>query len=54
MKKVRTFAFLSLVLFASLQTVKSQVTTSSLSGRVTDDVKETMVGAAVRATHEPS
>ncbi|MDR2928404.1 MAG: carboxypeptidase regulatory-like domain-containing protein [Cytophagaceae bacterium] len=52
MKKVKLLAFL-LMLFVAKQAVYSQVTTSSLSGQVTDG-NETLVGAAVKATHEPS
>ena len=53
MKKVRLFTFILLTMFVFGQTVLSQVTTSSISGRVTDG-KETLIGAAVKATHEPS
>ena len=35
-------------------TAKAQVTTSSLSGKVTDPDKEAIIGATVQAIHEPS
>jgi hypothetical protein len=34
--------------------VDAQVTTASISGRVTDDSKETLIGATVKATHTPT
>ncbi|MCI5561496.1 MAG: carboxypeptidase regulatory-like domain-containing protein [Phocaeicola sp.] len=35
-------------------TISAQVTTSSMSGKVTDDMKEAVIGATVTAVHVPS
>ena len=51
-KKLVFFATLFLLMLA-LPTLKAQVTTSSMSGRVTD-ASGAVIGAAVTATHEPS
>jgi len=52
MKNIK-FSFLLLALFAFGQAVMAQVTTSSISGGVTDG-RETLPGATIVATHEPS
>jgi len=52
MKKVKIFLLLMLLIVGTLSSF-AQVTTSSLSGRVTDG-KEALIGATVKATHEPS
>ena len=52
-KQARKLSFLLLLLFISVTTVFSQVTTSSMSGRVTD-AEGAVIGATVVATHTPS
>ena len=52
MKTVKTFFLLMLFIVGTLSSY-SQVTTSSIAGRVTDG-QEALIGATVRATHEPS
>ena len=45
---------LSAIMVIVAMTAKAQVTTSSLSGKVTDPDKEAIIGATVQAIHEPS
>ena len=45
---------LSTIMVIVAMTAKAQVTTSSLSGKVTDPDKEAIIGATVKAIHEPS
>ena len=52
MKKVKFFLMLMLFTVGVLSSY-AQVTTSSMSGRVTDG-KDALIGATVKATHEPS
>jgi len=52
MKKSKIFVLLMLLIAGTLSSY-AQVTTSSMSGRVTDG-KEPLIGATVKATHEPS
>ena len=52
MKKTKLFLLLVLFTIGALSNF-AQVTTSSISGRVTDG-KEALIGATVKATHEPS
>ena len=47
-------SFLSTIMVIVAMTAKAQVTTSSLSGKVTDPDKEAIIGATVQAIHEPS
>lgn len=49
----RKFAFLAVGMFVALASF-AQVTTSSLGGRIIDETGETVIGAAVVATHQPS
>jgi len=52
-KKIRFFAVALIMMAAMVLQVEAQVTTSSMSGRVTD--KEGLViGATILATHVPS
>lgn len=46
--------FLVVVLTMLTTVVTAQVTTSSMSGKVTDENKESIIGATVLAIHEPS
>ena len=50
MKKLLTF-FVAMIASMSLM---AQVTTSSISGKITDNNKSTLPGATVVATHTPS
>ena len=52
MKRLRFMLTVMLVLAGV--GVNAQVTTSSMSGKVTDDQKEAVIGATVYAVHEPS
>jgi hypothetical protein len=53
-KQVRKLSLMMLVLFLSVTAAFSQVTTSTLSGRVTTQSNETLPGATVVAVHVPS
>mgnify|MGYP002589093276 CR=1 FL=1 len=50
----RMRSFLSAVMLMIAVTVSAQVTTASLSGKVTDENKEAIIGATVQAIHVPS
>lgn len=52
LKRMRVIFTLMLVLAA--MGVNAQVTTSAISGKVTDEQNETVIGATVIAVHEPS
>jgi len=52
MKKTKIFLLWMLLIVGTLSSY-AQVTTSSLSGRITDG-KDALIGATVKATHEPS
>ena len=52
LKKIKFFAFVALLLTA--MGLNAQVTTSSMSGLVTDENNETLIGATVQAVHVPS
>ena len=51
MKKIRILLFFALVAVAAMLT--AQVTTSSMSGKITDG-NESLIGATVQAVHTPS
>ncbi len=52
---IKKMKFLAVAFFLMLATVmQAQVTTSSMSGRVTDNAKEPLIGATVVATHTPT
>ncbi len=51
-KKVKFLAVAFFLLIATA--IQAQVTTSSMSGRVTDDKREALIGATVVATHVPT
>ena len=53
MKKLNLFTVLFTMLFVFCQTAYTQVTTSSVSGRISDE-RESLPGATVRAIHVPS
>ena len=44
----------TLMLVLAAMGVNAQVTTSAISGKVTDEQNETVIGATVIAVHEPS
>jgi hypothetical protein len=52
MKRMRSLISVVMLLMAVI--VQAQVTTSSMSGKVTDANNETIIGATVQAIHEPS
>ena len=52
MKKTKLFLLLMLLTIGTLSSY-TQVTTSSITGRVTDG-KDPLIGASIRVTHEPS
>ncbi|MEE0984660.1 MAG: carboxypeptidase-like regulatory domain-containing protein, partial [Bacteroidaceae bacterium] len=49
---MRSFWVATLLLFATV--VSAQVTTSGMSGKLTDEKKEAIIGAIVQAVHQPS
>lgn len=51
-KTMRSFWVAALLLFATV--VSAQVTTSGMSGKLTDEKKEAIIGAIVQAVHQPS
>lgn len=54
MKLLISFSLLTLFLLLSLSNSWSQVTTSGLSGRITDAKKAVLVGATVQAVYTPT
>lgn len=52
LKRLR--CFLALLLTVTVVGVNAQTTTSALSGKVTDEQNETVIGATIVAVHEPS
>ena len=53
-KKLFTVLIVALCSLISTPSVFAQITTATLNGVVADDKGETLIGAAVLATHEPS
>lgn len=51
-KTMRSFWVASLLMVATI--VSAQVTTSGMSGKLTDENKEAIIGAIVQAVHQPS
>jgi len=54
LKKAKNFILLNLLVFLSTMTGFAQVTTSTISGVVKDQSGETIIGATVQVTHEPT
>ena len=54
MKHAIKFVLLAMALVFAGNVAVAQVTTSALSGKVVDGNGESVIGAAVVATHEPS
>lgn len=51
----RKLSFLLILLFTCMSVhLNAQVTTSSMSGKITDPANETLIGASVKATHVPT
>lgn len=53
MIKLTRFLFMAALLLFAIS-ANAQVTTSTLSGKVTESGSEVVIGATVRAVHEPS
>ena len=53
-KKIRFFAVALIMMAATVLQVEAQVTTASMSGKVTDNNNEPLIGATVKATHTPT
>lgn len=51
-KSMRSFWLATLLMVATM--VSAQVTTSGMSGKLTDEKKEAIIGAIVQAVHQPS
>lgn len=49
---MRSYLLITLLVIAA--SVNAQVTTSSMSGKITDNENEPVIGATIRAIHEPS
>ena len=54
MKKFFKMCLLAITMMVASGVAYAQVTTAALSGKITDDKGETIIGAAVIATHTPS
>lgn len=50
----RTLLSLAFVLFTILSIVQAQVTTASMSGKVSDNFSEPLIGVNIKATHTPT
>ncbi len=50
--KVKTIMAVIMLLITSA--IKAQVTSSSINGKITDEKNETVIGAVIKAVHEPS
>ena len=52
-KQLRILMLAVMALFISVG-MQAQITTAAMGGRVIDDMAEPVIGASVRAVHEPS
>ncbi|NDV58528.1 carboxypeptidase regulatory-like domain-containing protein [Bacteroides sp. 519] len=51
-KRIRSFLMMALLMLVT--NISAQVTTASFKGKVTDTMKEPLIGATIKATHTPT